>query len=241
MKAFFLFLNQFSVSIYDGVKTRNGHKGPYIQLPEIESLPANKFRVPLDFENPAKVDGKGKIHNLFFKIYGGQKFRDAGFVTACAPWKDNSAIAVFTNKRWTELGLEIVKGKPNGQFPGVQILNEGDILRFTHSDITYQLTNSRGEPYMNKAPRPKPTPAVKQVKPEKPVEKIDNRQKVQGPKVVDKIDLPEKRRKTPEVVAKQAEPEESYVVGGGIIHYNKPATTKMEDVFKGVNIRPSES
>ncbi len=197
MKAFFLFLDTYSVNIFDGVKTRDGHKGRYIQLPEITGVPVNKFRVPLDFKNPAKVDGKGRIHNLFLKIYGGQRFRDAGFVTACAPSKDNGAIVVITSKRWTELGLEIVTGRPNGEFPGVQILNEGDTLRFTHSDIAYQLTNSGGEPWLTKAPRPKAAPAAKQAKPEKPVARVDHRQKVEGPKVVDKINLPEKKAKPP--------------------------------------------
>lgn len=189
MKAFFLFLDQHTVNIFDGVKTRNGYKGPYIQLPTIEGVPTGKFSIPLDIKNPAVVDKKGKIHEIFLRIYGGQRFRDAGIVTACFPKKETGAIAIFTSKRWPELGLKIISGKPNGEFPGVQILNEGDTVGFIHTGISYQLTNSGGEPWLT---REKKT-AVKQTqKNPKPEAKIDNRQKiVERPKIVGEIKLPE--------------------------------------------------
>lgn len=239
MKTFFLFLdrNSNSVSIFDGVKTVDGYKGPYVQLPEIAGVPAKKFKVPLDFKNPAIVDKKGKIYELFFKIYGGQRFRDAGFVTACAPSKDNGAIAVITSKRWTELGIEIISGQPNGEFPGVQILKEGDTLKFTHLGITYQLTNSGGEPWLTKVPKPKSVLVVKQVKAKKPVEeKLDNRQKVTGPKVVKTVELPEKKKteaiKNPQI--------ERFNKKYGS-DFKKPATFKIGELVKGTGVSFSGS
>lgn len=231
MKTFFLFLGRNSVSIFDGVKTVKGHKGPYIQLPVITGVPANKFRVPLDLKNPAIVDKEGKIYELFFKIYGGQRFRDAGFVTACAPLKDNDAIAVITsNKRWTELGLEIVSGQPNGEFPGVQILKEGDTLKFTHLGITYQLTNRGSEPWLTKVPKP----VVKKVKAKKLIEeKLDNRQKVAGLKVVKIVELPENREKKTEV---KKNPQIERFEKKSRLNFKKQATFKIGELLKGARV-----
>lgn len=189
MKTFFLFLDTHTVNLFDGIKTR---KGSYIQLPEIAGVPANKFRVLLDRKNPAIIDKRGKIHEIFLRIYGGQRFRDAGFVTACSPTKDTGAIAIFTSKRWPEIGLKILSGQPNGEFPGVQILNEGDTVGFAHAGISYQLTNSGGEPWLTREKKAKP--AVKQVEAPKQPKVIDNRQKiVEQPKVVGKINIPKKK------------------------------------------------
>lgn len=201
MKAFFIFLAQNSVSIFDGIKTKKGHKGNYVQLAEIPGVPAEKFQMRLDFKNPASLDNKGVIKELFIKIYGAQRFRDAGFVSACAPTKKTSAIMIFTSKRWPELGLEIMEGKPNGEFPGVQIMNEGDTLRFTHENVGYQLTNSGGEPWLTKVLKPKMVPTtVKQSKTAKPVEVVDNRKKItEQPKVVGKIPVEKIEQKNSQI------------------------------------------
>ncbi len=185
MKAFFLFLDTYTVNIFNGIKTRHSKKGPYIQLPLIDGVPAGKFSVMLDRKNPATMDKNEKIHEIYFQIYGGRRFRDAGFVTACAPTKDTGAIAVFTSKRWPEIGLKILNGQPNGEFPGVQILNEGDTVGFTHAGISYQLTNSGGEPWLTRERKNNPKPAVKQAKKESKIEVVGNHKKnVEQPKVV---------------------------------------------------------
>lgn len=256
MKAFFLFLNTHSVNIFNGVKVSRDKRGEYIQLPEIPNVEPEKFKVFLDYKNPAVVKND-RIHEIFLVNYGSMRFRDAVRVTACKPTKDSGKIAIFAWKRWVDLGLEIISGRPNGEFPGVQLLSEGDTIAFTHAGIKYQLTHDGEGPFISPVKKPKATPAVKQAKPEKPTEKVDNRQKVGGVKVVDKVELPEPKKapetsKSPQQVAKtksaakqarseKLKEEDSYVVGGGIIHHNKPASFSLGEMLKAANVRLSKS
>ncbi len=144
MKTFFIFLRQDSAQIFDGIKTKRDERGIFIPLPEIKGLPPEKLKVRLDRDNLPIVQNC-KVGEMFFRIMGGRKFREASHVLASKPTQDLGRVAVFTSKRWPDLSFEIIEGKPNGEIPGVQIMNKGDIIHFFHAGKKYHLINSDGE------------------------------------------------------------------------------------------------
>lgn len=147
MKTFFLFLDKKSSTarILEGVEVNYNRKGPFLQLPKISEVSEEKFIVFLNRHNPAEVIG-GKIYEIYLKTHGAWRFREANFVTAMKPLKETKNIIIFTSVRWSniELELEIIKGTPNGEFPGTQILKPGDKISFLHKEKKYFIENKNG-------------------------------------------------------------------------------------------------
>ncbi len=146
MKAYYLFLKPGEKpQLFNGVKLENIEEKLAISLPLIKGLPARKTRVFLDNKRPAEVKN-GKIESVFFKLHGGAKFSDQNsYVTAASPTQDNGNAVVMTCKRWPDISLEILTGRPNGFLPGAQILNPMDSIAFTWEGERYILYNTVGE------------------------------------------------------------------------------------------------
>ncbi len=204
--------------LYTGVKTREGRFGPAIVLPETPGMKQGKNIVTLDKFNPADVSANGKIFNAFFKLNGGtKKFADPNtFITLTKPAKDDDDTKIFivAGRRWdftntlaadTSIKCERGTGNPNGSVaPGVMILNDGDSIKFAFEGRNYTITNFDGFAHLVGE---KPTPLKKEVKVKAAASemKVDNRQKIEGPKVVGKIDLKPKKVEKPVQVPVAAE------------------------------------
>ncbi len=149
MKAHFLFLKTGTpVAVFSGIKTHN----KIITLPEIQGVDPKKCKVHLDCHNQPVLDSGGVIHEIYFKTYRGKKFSDpATILTAAKPNKQAKTIVILAPKRWSEINLEILNGKPNGSVgPGIMILNVMDCIAFTWEDVRYLIHNFAGEVHISK-------------------------------------------------------------------------------------------
>lgn len=138
--------------IADGVRLQKDQKGQFIGLPIIEGVNPRKSKVYLDKFNPAEtMDNGTKIYEVFLKIYGGQRFKDAGAFVTAQRATTTEKVALFTFKRWPQIeGFKMLKGRPNGEFPGVQIMSEGDQIQITHNDEELVIHIVDGEPWISK-------------------------------------------------------------------------------------------
>jgi hypothetical protein len=205
--------------LYTGVKTREGRFGPAIVLPEIPGMRHGKNIVSLDKFNPADVSANGKVFNAFFKLNGGtKKFADPQtFITLTKPTSENnddtkifivcSRRFEFANTLSADICVKTEKGTGNANgsiAPGLLVLNDGDSVKITWEGKKYTISNFEGFVHMTIE---KPTPVKKEVKVKAvaPEMKVDNRQKIEGPKVVGKIDLKPKKVEKPVQVPVAAE------------------------------------
>jgi hypothetical protein len=267
-KANIFFLALFTgkaAELYNGVKVAHGRFGPAILLPTVPGMDPKKSRICLDKFNPANVSDKGKVYNALLKLNGGsKKFSDPQtFVTLEKPADDETKIIIIADKRWdftntlaanTSIKCERGTGNPNGSVaPGTMILNDGDSIIFTFEGRKYTITNFDGFAHLV-AEKPAPVKKEVKVKAATPEMKVDNRQKIEGPKVVGKIDLKPKKverpvqvpvvvkAKKPAVKPTAKKPEKSFFKGKGRgdngnhfvatseVYENIPATTGLGSV-----------
>lgn len=152
-KAAFLVLQKNKTPyIADGVRLQKDQKGQFIGLPTIDGIDPRKCKVYLDKYQPAETaNGGTKIYEVFLKIYGGQRFKDAGAFVTARKATEIGKVALFTSKRWPQIeGFKILEGRPNGEFPGVQIMNEGDQIQIIHNDEELIIHIVDGEPWISK-------------------------------------------------------------------------------------------
>ncbi len=148
MRAFTLVLSeQTGAMIAPGIVVVKIENRLAIELPKIGSDPIKHHAA---IEKSVKITD-GKIQDLFFKLKNGTRFSDAkSFVTINAPYKADKNVVIMAPKRWPELKLDILTGRPNGFVPGAQILSPGDSICFNWNDHEYLLYNMAGEAYLSK-------------------------------------------------------------------------------------------
>lgn len=190
---FFLSIREgLTPQLFPGIELADGNRGPAIALPR--NADGSVTILPIDNQHPAHITKGCKVYDFYLRTYAGKKIHEPGaIITVAKPSKTTDKVIVVTDHHWSDLGVEIIEGYPNGYLPGVQIMNDGDIIKFTHGGKDYKITNFAGEPQL--APlKFSIEKKERREKAEKPEEVIDARIKIEEKvTVVAKVALPEKK------------------------------------------------
>lgn len=190
---FFLSIREgLTPQLFPGIELADGNRGPAIVLPK--NADGSVTILPIDKQYPAHITKGKKVYDFYLRVYAGKKLHEAGaIITVAKPSKQTENVIIVTDRNWSDLRVEIIEGYPNGYLPGVQIMNDGDIIKFTHEGRDYKITNFTGEPQL--APlKFSIEKKERREKAEKPEEVIDARIKIEEKvTVVAKVALPEKK------------------------------------------------
>lgn len=190
---FLMICEEKAPELFPGVELANSRFGPAFVLPK--NSDGRQKVLSLDRQHPPHITECGKVCEFYLRTYAGKKIHEAGaIITIAKPAKETTNIIIVTDHHWSDLGVEIIEGFPNGSLPGIQVMKDGDIVKFTHGGKDYKITNFMGEPQLAPMKFSGIEKKEKKEKAEKQEEVIDARIKIEEKvTVVAKVALPEKK------------------------------------------------